>query len=327
MKKCKNIAILGAGHIAESMAVAINGLKDEVCAYAVSSRDLNKAKAFAEKWNFSKAYGSYDELVNDPAVDLIYIATPHSHHYEHAKLCLSHKKPCLVEKAFTANSKQTKELLDLAVANNTLITEAIWTRYMPSRNIVQEILDSNVLGTVNSLSAEFSIDLRHVERLCKPELAGGALLDLGMYTLTFASMWFGNDIASIDSHCQKYETGVDAIDETIFTYSDGKTAKLRSSMISGPINEGIIYGSKGKLVVKNLNNFSSIIRYDNEDNLLEEYPIPKQINGYEYELLSAVRAIEAGEIECNEMPHSMTLTIMKQMDELRALWGIKYPFE
>lgn len=326
MKK-KNVAIIGAGNIAGAMAGAISGLKDTVNAYAIASRDLKKAEAFANKWGFEKAYGSYEELVNDPNVDLIYVATPHSHHYEHAMLCVEHGKPCLVEKAFTANVKQAKQLLSLAEEKKILVTEAIWTRYIPARHIVKDIINSGALGEVTSLYAEFSVDLVHIERMREPSLAGGALLDLGMYALTFASMYFGDGFSKSESKCVKFETGVDGTDDIYYTYSDGKTAHLRTSMMEGPVNEGIIYGSKGKLVVKDLNNYTSIKRYDNEDNEVEDYPIPKQINGYEYELLAALKAIDEGKIECEEMPHSESIEIMRQMDELRKTWGVIYPFD
>lgn len=324
--KC-NVAILGAGHIAESMATAINGCKKDVVAYAVAARDLGRAQAFAKKFGFQKAYGSYDELVCDPDVDLIYIATPHSHHFEHAMLCVSHGKPCLVEKAFTANAKQAEQLLAAASQKGVFITEAMWTRYMPAKDIVKDVMASGVLGDIDCLEADFSIDLRDKARLVEPALAGGALLDLGVYSITFASMYFGDDYASVETTCQKYETGVDGTSEAIYTYPDGKKAILRCSMQQGPINYGAVIGSKGKLTVDNLNNYTNIQRFDASGKLVETYPVPKQVNGYEYELLAAANAIREGKLECEEMPHSQTLEIMRQMDYLRQQWGVVYPFE
>lgn len=322
-----NVAIIGTGNIANCMAEAVTGLDESICAYAVASRTLESAKKFAEKWGFQKFYGSYEELVLDPKVDLVYIATPHAMHYQNAKLCIEHGKNVLVEKAFTANEKQAKELITLAKKKKVLLTEAIWTRYMPSRNTVEELLSQKIIGEPQRIEAEFSVELSHIERMTNPALAGGALLDLGMYTLTFTSMFFGDDIIKMESNCEKYETGVDATDNITLTYRDGKIANLRTSMVTGPKNYGKIYGTKGYIEVKDLNNFSKIDIYNEENECVKTLYPPKQINGYEYEVLACKEAIEADELECEQMPHEETLTIMRWMDQLRKSWGIIYPFE
>lgn len=322
-----NVAILGAGGIAAKMAAALKGIDDQVCRYAVASRSIDKAQGFADKWGFEKAYGSYEELVNDPDVDLIYVATPHSHHYEHAKLCVEHGKAALVEKAFTANEKLSARLIKLAEEDGVFISEAMWTRFLPARHIIEDVIASGVLGEITSIEADFSMNLTHKDRLVKPELAGGALLDLGIYSLTFASMYFGDEYESVETECELYETGVDGTSETVYTYPDGKTAVLRTSMTKGTVNEGLIYGTEGSLYVKELNNYSSIIRRDVDGNEVQVYQIPPQVNGYEYEVLACKDAILAGKLECDEMPHSETLEIMRQMDALRKAWSVKCPFE
>lgn len=326
MKRIR-MGILGAGNIANSMAEAMKGLSDRVIPYGVASRSLDKAETFAARWGFEKAYGSYEELAEDPEIDLIYVATPHSHHFAHATLCVEHGKPVLVEKAFTGNMRQAEQLIRLAREKKILVAEAIWTRYMPAGNIVRSLLESGAIGEPKTLKAEFSVPLTHVQRLWDPALAGGALLDLGIYALTFASMYFGDDIVSVESVCEKYETGVDAADEIQYTYRDGKKAYLRTSFIDGPVNEGTIYGTKGYLHIPVLNNYTAIRRYDNAGNLMEEYPIPKQINGYEYELLACLDALQKGQLECMDMPHFETLEMMRQMDALRREWGVVYPFD
>ncbi|MCQ2539991.1 MAG: Gfo/Idh/MocA family oxidoreductase [Acetatifactor sp.] len=325
MKKI-NMAILGAGNIAGAMAKAISGIPEWVNAYAVAARDLERAQSFAKEWGFAKAYGSYDELVKDPQVDLIYVATPHSHHYEHAKLCLENGKATLVEKAFTANAAQTADLIMISEEKHIFLQEAIWTRFIPAKDIVQKLLEDKVIGEPVSLFGEFSVPIAHVKRLTDPALAGGSLLDLGMYSLTFASMYFGDDIVEVSSKCEKYETGVDATDDIYYTYRDGKTAHLRTSFVSGPFNEGTIEGTKGKIRVETLNNYTAIQVFDTEGKLTAEYPIPPQVNGYEYEVIASVKALQAGEIETKEMTHAETLEIMRQMDALRKEWGVIYPF-
>lgn len=322
-----NMAIMGVGNIARQMAAAINGLEGQVCAYGVASRSLERAEAFAKEWHFQRAYGSYEELAEDPEVDLVYIATPHAMHYDNARLCVEHGRAVLVEKAFTANADQARELIRLARERHVFLTEAIWTRYLPARQIVESLLEEGIIGEPLTLEAEFSVPLSHVRRMYDPALAGGALLDLGMYCLTFASMYFGNEIARVESHAEKLDTGVDAADEIEYFYRDGRKAHLRTSMVTGPINRGVIRGTRGRIEVDNLNNYAAIRVYDTAGNLLREPEIPPQINGYEYEVLACVRALEAGRQECAEMPHALTLEIMEQMDRLRRDWGVVYPFE
>lgn len=320
------LGILGAGRIAETMAGTINELT-EVTAYAVASRDLERAQSFAEKFNFGKAYGSYEELVNDPEIDFIYIATPHSHHFEHAKLCIEHGKHVLCEKAFCINEKQAAELFSLAKEKNVLITEAIWTRYMPSRHIINDLLSKGTIGEVRSLTANLCYPITYKERIMRPELAGGALLDLGVYTLNFALMHFGNDYQTISSAALMTETGVDGQECITLTYPDGKMAVLTSSIYGASDRQGIFYGSKGYLVVDNINNPLNIAIYDDKHQLLQEIKLPEQITGYEYEVLELVDCIKNGKLECPSMPHRETLRVMHIMDHLRNDWGLCYPQE
>ena len=317
---------MGAGNIASTMAYTISNMEEAEC-YAVGSRSLEKAKSFAEKYNIKKAYGSYEELVKDPEVELIYIATPHSEHYANAKLCLENGKHVLCEKAFTANAAQAEEIIALGEFKGLLITEAIWTRYMPMRWVLQEIIDSGTIGEVTSLTANLGYIIDEVPRLKDPSLAGGALLDLGVYPINFASMIFGDEIERITSDCVKSETGVDGQNTIIITYKGGKVAVLHSNMFAITDRYGIINGSKGYIEVKNINNCEGIKVYNTEREVIKSCETPKQITGYEYEVLSAIKAIREGRSECPEMPHRETIRIMRLMDNLRQQWGVIYPFE
>ena len=320
------VGILGAGNIAGTMARTLNGIKDAT-AYAVAARDLERAQSFAKEYQVEKAYGSYEEMLQDKNVDLVYIATPHSHHLEHGKLCISYGKPVLCEKSFTANAAQARELLDDAREKGVFITEAIWTRYMPSRKIITDIIESGELGDVHMLSANLGYRLIDKERLTNPELAGGALLDVGVYPLNFASMFFGNDIANITSSCVKFDTGVDGQAGMILTYKDGRMATLHTGMYAATEQYGIIYGSKGYLIAYNINNIDKIEVFSSDRKLIRTIHVPEQITGYEYEVEACMRALNEGRLECEEMPHSETIRLMEQMDTLRAQWGIRYPFE
>lgn len=319
-------AILAAGNIAQSMARAVEGLK-EIERYAVACREYDRAKVFADKWRFEKAYGSYEEMVNDPAVELVYVASPHSHHYEHAKLCLEHGKHVLVEKAFTVNAKQAEELIRIAKDKQLLLAEAIWTRYMPSRKMIDEVVASGVIGNVTSLTANLGYVLPHVDRMQNPALAGGALLDLGVYPINFALMTFQSKVKKVVSTAVLSDRGVDWMNSITLIFEDGKMAVLHSNMLAQTDRQGVINGDKGYMEVQNINNCEEIRVYDLDRKMVARYERPEQINGYEYEVMACVKAIRDGKIECEEMPHTETLRVMRLMDELREEWGMKFPCE
>ncbi|MCM1386348.1 MAG: Gfo/Idh/MocA family oxidoreductase [Bacillus sp. (in: Bacteria)] len=320
------IAILGAGNIAATLAYTMQRL-DEVECYAVAARQLSRAEAFAKKHGFEKAYGSYEEMLADKEVELVYIATPHSHHYEHMKLCIEAGKHVLCEKAFTMNEKQAREIFALAEEKGVLVTEAIWTRYMPSRKIINDLLAEGVIGEVKTLTANLSYMIADKERIIRPELAGGALLDVGVYTLNFALMHFGSQIAKKQSVVHLTETGVDGQNVMTLFYEDGRLAVLTSGIYGLSDRQGVFYGSQGYMIVENINNPSQIRIYDKEHKLLKTLPVPEQISGYEYEIRETIDCIKQGKRECPSMRHEDTLEVMRIMDGFRKEWGVCYPNE
>lgn len=322
----KRIAIMGTGNIAKTMARTIKKMKNVKC-YAVASRDIAKAEKFAEEFGVKKAYGSYEELVLDKKIDLIYVATPHSEHYANVKLCLEHGQAVLCEKAFTANAKQAEELIALSHEKQVFLTEAIWTRYMPMVATIREMMNSGIVGDVRMLTCNLGYSLNHVERMVEPSLAGGALLDLGVYPINFASMMFGTDIKRVDSSCTKLPSGVDATNSITIVYQDDKVAVLNSTMLGVTDRRAVLYGTKGYIEIQNINNYECATAYDSEYKVIQKVEAPKQFTGYEYEVQASLAAIDAGKIECWEMPHTETLRIMKLMDSLRKEWDIRYPFE
>ena len=320
------VAILGAGRIAGIVSATLSKL-DEIDRYAVAARDLGRAEAFARTYGYRKAYGSYEEMLSDPEVELVYVATPHSHHFEHAMMCLQAGKHVLCEKSFTINAAQARTLVEYARGKGLYLAEAIWTRYMPSRAIINEVIDSGIVGRCSIMTATLSyLNCIH-DRIIRPELAGGALLDLGVYGLNFALMHFGDDIAKVDSSVVMTETGVDASESITLTYRDGRMAVLSHSVLGRSDRRGILYGEKGYIVVDCINNPQRIRAFDSDDQLLAEYEIPEKISGYEYEFLEAARCIRAGKTESDSMPLDHTLRVMELMDELRAQWGLVYPQE
>ena len=318
--------ILAPGRMANAMALAVSSIPD-IERYAVASRDLGRAENFAKKWGFEKAYGSYEEMVKDPEVEFVYVASPHSHHYEHAKLCLEHGKHVLVEKAFTVNAKQAEELVALSKKNNVLLAEAMWTRYMPNRQMISDVINGGVIGKVTSLTANLGYVISHVERMREPSLAGGALLDIGVYPINFALMAFGDDIKSIDATAVMTEKGVDLMNSIILTYEDGRMAVLHSSMAAVTDRQGVINGDNGFIEVQNINNCEEIRVYNLDRKMVARYEVSEQVNGYEYEVVACIKAIREGKIECEEMPHEETLRVMHILDSIREKWNMKYPCE
>lgn len=320
------IGILGAGRIAVTLAETMNKMPEVEC-YGVASRDLEKAKAFAKDHGFQHAFGSYEEMLADEEVELIYIATPHSHHYRHMKMCLEAGKHVLCEKSFTVNEKQAAEIFRIAEEKKLLVTEAIWTRYMPSRKMINDLLDEEVVGDVKKMTANLNYPLLDKDRIVKPELAGGALLDVGIYPLNFAYMHFGDNVREMKSAVQMTSAGVDGENGMILLYEDGRMAVLNSGIHGKSDSEGVFYGSKGCMVVENINNPESIKIYDTDRKLIREIKVPEQISGYEYEITETISCIKEGKLECPSMSHEETLKMMRVMDALRADWGMKYPDE
>lgn len=317
------MAILGAGAIANKMAATITKM-EQVEAYAIAARDLQRAEAFAKEYGFTKAYGSYEEMLADEAVDLVYVAVPHSHHYKMTKMCLEAGKNVLCEKAFTVNAEQAKDILALAESKKLLLTEAIWTRYMPSRKIIDDIIASGEIGEVTSLTANLGYELSEVKRIWDPKLAGGALLDVGVYLVNFARMVFGENMTSISSSAV-FKDGVDMIDSIVMTFDGGKVATMQSNVNAVQNRDGCIFGTKGYIEITNINNPEEIKVYNDAYREIKSYPIPTQITGYEYEVEACVHAIENGELECPQMPHAETIRVMEIMDDIRKSWGYEIP--
>ena len=321
-----NIGFIGAGRIANTLAATMARMED-VNLYGVAARDLERAQAFAAQYGFEKANGSYEEMLQDPNVELVYIATPHSHHAEHMKLCIAHGKNILCEKAFTLNAAQARQIAALAREKGVYVAEAIWTRYMPSRAMINEVLASGIIGNVTALTATLCYPVAYKERCIRPELAGGALLDVGVYCLNFALMHFGDDIERMDSSVRMTDTGVDGQESITLHYRDGRIAVLTAGILSRSDRKGIFYGEKGYIIVENINNPQSVSVFDLTDTLIQRIEVPAQISGYEYEIREAMARIRAGETEAASMSLDTSIAVMERMDALRRDWGLVYPME
>ncbi len=325
MAKMK-VGIIGAGKIAAIMADTISRMRGAEM-YAVASRNMDKAMEFASIHHVTRPFGSYEDMLSDPAVELVYIATPHPFHFEHAKMCIDAGKPVLVEKPFCVNAKEAEELLSYAKKKGVFITEAMWVRYMPMAGTIKKLLKDGVIGTPKMIMANLSYPMLTKERLIKADLAGGALLDVGVYALTFADLFKSSEVDDIHAVAVMTKEGVDAHDSITIRYKDGSMAVLNTSMQTVGDRKGIIQGTEGVMIIENINNYESITVFDKDYKKKVLKKAPKQITGYEYEIEACKKAIKWHKKECSEMPHETTMLIMKQMDEIRKQIDLKYPFE
>ena len=302
------VGIIGAGWIAEKAAITLNGL--EHCeAYAIASRSKEKADAFA-----------------DPDVDLVYVATPHSHHYDVTREALLAGKPCLVEKAFMANHRQAKDIVELAREQKVFLAEAIWTRYQPVVAMMRQLIASRI-GTPRLVTATLGYSMGDKPRIMRADLCGGALLDLGVYALNFVRMFFDADIVSLTSQCVKSQTGMDLTNAMTLVLSDGVLCNLQSSAACVGDNIGVIAGTEGNLIIDNINNPQKITVNGPDRTYIETIHVPQQITGYEYQFIACRQALIDGLLEPCEMPLEETLYIMALMDGLRKEWGVKFPMD
>ena len=319
--------ILATGEIAKNMVQALNQ-SSEAEVVAVASRTQARAEDFGRRWNIPVRYGSYQALVEDPNVDVVYIATPHNLHYENMKMCLHAGKHVLCEKAFTLNSKQAKECVRLARQKNLFLMEAMWMRYFPAMQQVREWLENGVIGKVRLVQADFCFNLpfNATHRLYNPKLGGGALLDLGIYPLSFATMVLGFP-QGITSYAHIGETGVDELDTIILTYENGATAVLNCSMRIYKPRESFIIGTYGYIKIHNIffRPDRLTLHLNGHEEKLVEFPISG--NGYIYEVEEVHRCLREGKTESAIMPLDETIRLMEVMDEMRSDWQLVYPDE
>ncbi len=322
-----NWGILGCGWIANKFAEALQKTNDSVLK-AAAARDGDRAAEFASKWGFEKSYGSYRELVDDPGVDIIYIATPHSYHFAHTKLCLEGGKHVLCEKPFTINARQLKILVAMADEKNLFLMEALWSMFLPGIIKTRELIEKGTIGEVASMDVDFGMNFPYdpKHRLFNPYLAGGALLDIGIYPLFLSLFLFGKP-ESLKAHSLLNENKIDLTTSLITQSKGGTICNLTSTTRANTPVKARIFGTKGNIEFNNwwFTPVDITLRVDEqEDKVLKFPPIA---NGYEYEAMEAVRCLKEGLTESEMMPHSFSLMLMEQMDRIRKITGITYPKE
>jgi len=317
--------IMAPGKIAHKF---VSGLQDipEAELYAIGSRSAERAGTFAQQYGAAKSYGSYKELAEDPDVDIIYIASPHPAHYENALMCLEHGKAVLCEKPFTMNLRQLEHLVDVARTNKVFLMEALWTRFLPTIEKILEIRDSGKLGTIRFINADFGFKGVYdpSNRLFNPELGGGALLDIGIYVVFLANLLLGNP-PEITATSQIAETGVDASTSMIFSYADGQIANLSCTyMANTPIQADIIF-EKGIIHIDPKWFTPTSLHISAEEGSKEHFQYEEKSNGYQYQAMECMRCLDAGMTESTLMSLDFSLNLIKTLDRIREICGIRYP--
>ena len=334
-----NIGVCGAGTIASWISDILNQLNDEnIVLYGVASAFPEQCPPFAEKFKYKKVYETYEEMMSDPAIDLIYIAVPNNLHLEVCMQALEHGKNVVVEKPFAINYEQAKQMIDKANEKGVFISEALWPSFLPSRKIIDDIIASGKIGEVKGAKIVSIGNVMFLERVKHLETGGGALLDMGPYILGRMTNHFGNDFVSVTSHFDKLDTGVDSKDYYTVEYANGVKIECVSTIDSPEEDReewAEIYGTKGSIHMDVVSNPGVIEIRDLEGNVVEKPKMPALIvnseipfvRGYEHEWIAFEKAIREGKCETAEAPHAQTLTIAKIMTELRKQNGIVFPFE
>lgn len=319
--------LIGLGLISRKFANGLAFVPDAEV-YAVASRSQEKADAFGAEFGATKCYGSYEELANDPNVDVAYIGTPHNYHKAHTLLCLNAGRNVLCEKPFAVNAKEAQVMIDCAREKYLFLMDAFWTRYFPAMYKLRELLADKVIGDVMLVQADFGGRGAVVpeKRHFNPDLAGGALLDVGSYCIQFASMIYGRQPADIVSQFTIGATGVDELSVLVFKYSDYELATLTSGIRLGTPHEARVMGTAGYIAMPDFWHPSefTVVRPGKEP---ETFRFPFEGEGFHFEAIEVGECVRAGLTESAVYPLDETLAIMQTMDRIRADWGLRFPME
>jgi predicted dehydrogenase len=323
MRKIK-WGILAPGHIARGFVTGLKVIEGAEL-YAVASRSYEKALNFAQEFGFQKIYGNYDELADDPDVDVIYIATPHHLHFANTLLCLQKGKPVLCEKPFTINSKQLEILVKTARENKVFLMEAIWTRFLPGIKNTVDLIRSGHIGQIKMLNADFGFKATYnpESRLFNPVLGGGSLMDIGIYPVFLSLLLLGYP-KEIEALATNAPTGVDESVSIVFSYENGALASLHCTFATHTATDANIYGDKGKIHIKHQWFRPSGIIVSKHDEPSEELNFPALANGYEYEAMEVMNCIRMGLTESPELGLDFSLQLMKLLDTIRIKCNIVY---
>ena len=310
--------LMGAGRISGWFATALSVLEDAEI-YAIASRNLEKGKAFAKEYGVTKAYGSYEDMIHDPEVDIVYIGTPIQQHYEHIKMCLNAGKNVMCEKAITVDAKQAEEVVSLAREKNLFLMEAMWTKCQPAFRQIKKWIADDVLGDIQAVDIKFYTMAGEGHRLYKKELAGGALLDLGYYPVTYACDLLGYHPKQVIDHAIIGEKEVDYLDSIVLEYEDGKFAHLSCGLGSEKMISLYILGSKGRITMQQEYFFQAqnVEALDFDNHVLASFEGTFLKNGYEFEAIEAMKCIREGRKESDLVRLDDSVAVMRILDQCK----------
>ncbi len=321
--------ILATGNIAGKFAGTVSQMEQYGQSLAaVGSRNAESAKTFAERWNISHYYGSYEELAADPEVEAVYIATPNNLHYENCVLCLNAGKHVLCEKPFTTNADEARKLYQMAQERGLFIMEAFWTRLLPAYEKLQEVLENGVIGPVRYVRCDYGFIAKGArkERKFQSALGGGALLDIGIYNLGFLHTIMKAAPEAFESQVHINEYGTDDFSALLLRYPGGRTAQSVQAIGMDMARNAVIYGELGSIAFEDFQHAQSmtVTRYGEEP---ETLLFPFEINGFEYQILEAEACVKAGKSSSEKYPPEDSLTVLKLMDDIRASWNLQFSYE
>lgn len=319
--------ILGTGKIARRFMQAMSYVPDAEVV-AVGSRSLETAKQFGRQFGIPNCYGSYEDVLHDPAVEVVYIATPHNLHAENTLATLQAGKHVLCEKPFAVNAKQAEQVIQLARQTNRFVMEGMWTRCFPvMQEVVRRVRDGQI-GTVRYLQADFGFQppFNPESRLFSPHLAGGALLDVGIYPIAFAFQFLGEP-SQVVSTVTCGQTGVDELEGILLRYDSGAIAVLSASIQVNTPRQAFLCGTKGMVHFPAPWWKPSEAFWVRPDGTQEHLLYPYEGDGLQFEIRHVQACLQQGKHESPLMPLEESLRILRLMDRLRAEWGVRYPFE
>jgi predicted dehydrogenase len=325
MQKKYKWGILAPGKMSAKFTKGLK-LLENIELYAVGSRDIQRSKQFAREHGFKKFYGSYDELSSDPDVDIIYVASPHSHHFEHTMLCLKNRKAVICEKAFALNSLEAEGMIKEAARQKVFLMEALWPPFQPIYIKTKEVLEGGDFGKIIHLDARFSFQAPYnpTDRKFNLDLGGGSLLDIGIYPVIDA-LYFMGVPDEIIAKAAFSPTGSEESISIIFSYSDGRMATLYSSFrtVAGIgcdllCENGNLFFSRGRDMSQRLN-----VALNGKEN--KEYSLLPDGMGYQFEAIEVMKCLDEGRLESSVVPHIFSLNLMKTLDRIREAAGIVFP--
>lgn len=319
--------IIGPGRIAQKFAQALRAMPGAKL-QAVVGRDLSRARDFARAYGAEYSYDTYEALVKDECLDAIYIATPHAFHFDQAELCLENSVPVLVEKPVTVNAEQFQKLVALARSRRIFLMEALWTRFLPIYQDVRQWLDEGRIGEVRLMTSTFGFtaDRDPKGRLFNLQLAGGTLLDIGIYPIAVTNWVMGRHPKETHAHAWFNRTGVDELLTVDLIHPNGVVSQFTSTFLTECQNDFWIYGDEGRIQIRRRfwdATQASLFIGNHEKTTTRRY----KLNGFEYQIQEVMDCVRTGKIESQRMSHADSLGFQRTMDRIRAQIGLRYPFE